>query len=479
MLKSIKARMRASWAVGLAGALSVAGLNALLLARLESSVTGDGVELVALASRINLMVGAAMLVGVVIGALFFERLIVGALGEMTRAATKLSQGDFAVVVPGAGRQDEIGEMARCLQVFRENGEARARLEAEAAEMHAEVDRKLKETEAAFAAAGRDQKLVVDAMARELARLAQGDLTVRLNESVAAEYWALKDDFNSAVERLASVVGSIASAADQIRSGSGEIANATEDLSRRTEHQAANLEETAAALDQITVTVKRTAQGADQANAVVATARKDAELSGEVVTQAVSAMGEIAESAGRISQIIGVIDEIAFQTNLLALNAGVEAARAGEAGRGFAVVASEVRALAQRSSEAAREIRDLIARSGEQVDRGVKLVGQTGEALTGIVGKVGEISGLIFEIAASAKEQSIGLAEVNSAVNQMDEFTQQNAAMVEQATAATQGLTREVGDLTERVHQFRLADVGPARAAQQRLQRVVGGGLRVV
>ncbi|HEY9235776.1 MAG TPA: methyl-accepting chemotaxis protein [Phenylobacterium sp.] len=472
--------MRASWAVGLAGALSVAGLNALLLARLESSVTGDGVELVALASRINLMVGAAMLVGVVIGALFFERLIVGALGEMTRAATKLSQGDFAVVVPGAGRQDEIGEMARCLQVFRENGEARARLEAEAAEMHAEVDRKLKETEAAFAAAGRDQKLVVDAMARELARLAQGDLTVRLNESVAAEYWALKDDFNSAVERLASVVGSIASAADQIRSGSGEIANATEDLSRRTEHQAANLEETAAALDQITVTVKRTAQGADQANAVVATARKDAELSGEVVTQAVSAMGEIAESAGRISQIIGVIDEIAFQTNLLALNAGVEAARAGEAGRGFAVVASEVRALAQRSSEAAREIRDLIARSGEQVDRGVKLVGQTGEALTGIVGKVGEISGLIFEIAASAKEQSIGLAEVNSAVNQMDEFTQQNAAMVEQATAATQGLTREVGDLTERVHQFRLADdVGPARAAQQRLQRVVGGGLRVV
>lgn len=478
MLKSIKARMRASWAVGLAGALGVAGLNALLLARLEDSVTGEGVALVALASRINLMVGAAMLVGVVIGALFFERLIVGALSEMTGAATRLAKGDFAVKVPGAGREDEIGEMARCLEVFRENGEARVRLEAEAAEMHAEVDRKLKDTEAAFAAAGRDQKLVVDSMARELSRLARGDLTVRLDESVSAEYRALKDDFNSAVQRLASAVGSIASAADQIRSGSGEIARATEDLSRRTEHQAANLEETASALDEITATVKRTAQGADQANAVVATAREDAQLSGQVVTQAVTAMGEIAESSAQIGQIIGVIDEIAFQTNLLALNAGVEAARAGEAGKGFAVVASEVRALAQRSSQAAREIRDLIARSGEQVERGVTLVGQTGEALSGIVGKVSEISGLISEIAASAKEQSIGLAEVNSAVNQMDEFTQQNAAMVEEATAATQALTREAGDLTERVHQFRLADGNPVRAAQQRIQRAAGG-LRAV
>jgi methyl-accepting chemotaxis protein len=430
----------------------------------------EGARSLRLAWAMNAAIGLSMVLGVIVGALYFERLIIAALSRMSQAMRRLAGADYAVEIPGAERRDEIGEMARSVAVFRENGLARTRLEAEAAVIHQQVDRRLKDTEAAFEAAGQAQKQVVESMARELARLAEGDLTARIEDEVSDEYGQLRDDFNAAISRLAGLVGSIAATAQEIGAGSGEIAHAADDLSRRTEQQAASLEQTAAALDEITATVKRTAQGATLANATVTAARADAERSGVVVEQAVAAMGEIASSAGRISQIIGVIDEIAFQTNLLALNAGVEAARAGEAGRGFAVVASEVRALAQRSSTAAHEIRDLIAASGEQVGRGVKLVGETGEALTGIVGKVSEISSVVAEIAASAAEQSIGLAEVNTAVNQMDQFTQQNAAMVEEATAATQALTREAAELAGRVAQFRLEAeaANPVHAAQQRL-----------
>src|SRR5690606_18841880 len=244
----------------------------------------------------------------------------------------------------------------------------------------------------------------------------------------------------------------------IRSGSGEISQAADDLSRRTEQQAASLEETAAALDQITATVNRTAAGARQASDTVQAAKGDAETSGNVVRDAVSAMGAIEKSAQEITQIIGVIDEIAFQTNLLALNAGVEAARAGDAGRGFAVVASEVRALAQRSAEAAKEIKVLISASTSQVNSGVSLVGQTGEALQRIVSRVAEIDGLVSEIAASAQEQATGLQQVNTAVNQMDQVTQQNAAMVEQSTAASHSLAQEAEALAGSVARFQIGAV---------------------
>jgi len=300
-----------------------------------------------------------------------------------------------------------------------------------------------------------QEIVVEETARALSRLAEGDLTARITEDFTGDYRKLKDDFNSAIGRLESSMTEISSNTAAMRSGAGEISQAADDLSRRTEQQAATLEETAAALDQITATVRRTAEGAQRAGVVVGSAREDAERSGEVVSKAVEAMGDIERSAEQISQIIGVIDEIAFQTNLLALNAGVEAARAGDAGKGFAVVASEVRALAQRSAEAAKEIKSLISASTNQVKAGVSLVGQTGEALTAIVGRVSEINGLMSEISASAVEQATALGEVNTAVNQMDQTTQQNAAMVEQSTAASHSLTQETEQLARLVGRFKV------------------------
>jgi methyl-accepting chemotaxis protein len=269
---------------------------------------------------------------------------------------------------------------------------------------------------------------------------------------------------------------------EIRSGAGEITQASDDLSKRTEQQAASLEETAAALDQITATVSKTAQGARDARDVVATAKSDAEHSGSVVRDAVSAMSQIETSSQQISQIIGVIDEIAFQTNLLALNAGVEAARAGDAGRGFAVVASEVRALAQRSAEAAKEIKALISTSSTQVEQGVELVAKAGQALERIATHVSEINRAVSVIAASAQEQAGELQQVNTAVNEMDKMTQQNAAMVEQSTAAAGSLTREAEDLLQKIGRFAIgaeASAAPVGRASRRSAPPVRSPARAV
>ena len=329
--------------------------------------------------------------------------------------------------------------------------------------------------------------VVDSLADSLNGLANGDLRSRLDEQFPSEYERLRNDFNAAMEKLEDAMGVIATNASAISGSATEVSQAADDLSRRTEQQAATLEQTAAALDEVTATVKKTAQGATQANAVVESAQSDAAASGQVVTQAVGAMREIEKSSTQVSQIIGVIDEIAFQTNLLALNAGVEAARAGDAGRGFAVVAQEVRALAQRSSDAAKEIKALISASSQQVGAGVKLVDQAGAALTKIVGQVSEISGLVSEIAASAHEQSTALGEVNTAINQMDQVTQQNAAMVEETTAASHSLNAEAEELRRLVSRFQInaasqQGAAPARTAhkqnpvaiaQKRIAKFVG------
>ena len=312
-----------------------------------------------------------------------------------------------------------------------------------------------------------QAVLLSGLAAALSQLAKGDLTATMSAAVDPSHQVIKDDFNTAISGLCQAMAAISNSTTSVHGGADEISSAADDLSRRTEHQAASLEETAAALDEITATIRQTATGAKAAAEVVLAARGDAQASGEVVRQAVAAMSQIEGSANEISQIIGVIDEIAFQTNLLALNAGVEAARAGEAGRGFAVVASEVRALAQRSAEAAKEIKALISASSQQVNSGVQLVGQTGEALQRIVDRVAEIDGMVAEIAATAQEQSVGLAQVNTAVNQMDQVTQQNAAMVEETTAAASSLKNEAGELTRLISGFHTGSVSIARAPAQR------------
>jgi len=410
----------------------------------------------------TLAVGGAL--AVLLSALMgwlLSRAIATPIAAMTGAMDKLAGGDNTVEVPAQGRKDEVGRMAEAVQSFKDAAIEKVRLEAEAADQRRQAEENRKAQEAERAETARQQAAVVEGLATGLERLAGGVLTFRLNTAFSPEYEKLRADFNAAMETMQGTVSEVATNTAAVRTASTEISQASDNLSRRTEQQAASLEETAAALDEITATVRKTADGAGQARDAVGVARADAERSGVVVRDAVAAMSEIESSAQQISQIIGVIDEIAFQTNLLALNAGVEAARAGDAGRGFAVVASEVRALAQRSADAAKEIKALISASSQQVDRGVSLVGETGKVLERIVTQVTQINGVVTEIANSAEEQSTGLQQVNTAVNQMDQVTQQNAAMVEEATAASHALAGEADTLQRLIARF---EVGTAPAA---------------
>jgi methyl-accepting chemotaxis protein len=297
------------------------------------------------------------------------------------------------------------------------------------------------------------------IAAGLARLADNRLDQDIERPFTPAFEKLRLDFNLAQDSLRSTLVEVLRIVGSIKGGSGQIATSADELARRTEQQAASLEETAAALNQITATVKKAAESVGHARVIVGEADKNAKDSAAVVESAVAAMSSISKSAGQINQIIAVIDEIAFQTNLLALNAGVEAARAGEAGKGFAVVASEVRALAQRSAEAAKEIKALISQSTGQVENGVKAVGETVKSLGRIVTQVADINKVMGDIAAGAREQSESLGEINTAVTQMDRTTQQNAAMVEEATAASQSLSHEADHLAELLDRFQLEDVG--------------------
>jgi methyl-accepting chemotaxis protein len=419
------------------------------------------------------MGGAAVLIVLIAGSvLVLGRSISRPALQLSEAMRLLARGDYDIGVPATRRGDEIGDMARAVEVFKANGLENRRLEAEALDAGELTASERRRNELERARAAEQQAFVVEQLASGLGRLSDGDLRCRLEVPFAPDYETLRGDFNEAMERLESAMAQVVAAAGAIHSGCGEIAQASEDLSRRTEQQASSVEETAAALDEITTAVKTTADGARNADQVMSGAKDAAERSTEVVRRAVTAMDEIEKSAREIGKIIGVIDEIAFQTNLLALNAGVEAARAGEAGRGFAVVASEVRALAQRSAEAASEIKALIGASTSQVSQGVRLVGDTGHALTAIGAQVAEIAVIVGGIAASAREQSTGLDHVNTAVNQVDSVIQQNAAMVEEATAAAQSLAREADSLNVLMKQFRLdaqrrhANMAPAAAKRR-------------
>jgi methyl-accepting chemotaxis protein len=350
------------------------------------------------------------------------------LARVTSALKELADGHLQVEVQGLERADEVGTLAKALQVFKQQSLAE----------HKRAE---------------DTVQVVAAIGSGLEALAKGNLTYRLNAEMTGTFAKLKDDFNAALAQLEDAMKAVLSGTEDIGVGANEISQSAEDLSRRTEQQAASLEETAAALEEITATVKMTAQNAKEATSIVTKAKAAAEEGGGVVKTAITAMGQIEQSSKQITDIIGIIDEIAFQTNLLALNAGVEAARAGDAGKGFAVVASEVRALAQRSSQAAKEIKSLIQASGSHVASGVKYVGETGDSLRRIVEQVMQINALVGEMASAAEQQSTGIEEVNAAVTQMDQVTQQNAAMVEQSTAAARNLAAETAELKDRVSFF--------------------------
>ncbi|MDB5456517.1 MAG: methyl-accepting chemotaxis sensory transducer [Caulobacter sp.] len=420
-----------------------------------------------LTSSLTLAGGIALTALVALaGGLVLTGAIAGPVAAMTAAMRRLASGDHSVDIPAVGRKDEIGQMAAAVTTFKDAAIAKERLEAEAEAARGAADRQRTVTEEERKRVAAELSLVVDTLAAGLASLSEGDLTCRIEAEFAGQYVKLREDFNAAVDKLQAAMVSISSATSGIHASTEEVATASDDLARRTEQQAASLEETAAALDEITATVKRTAAGANEAAAVVASARGDARRSSEIVSQAVSAMTQIESSSGQITQIIGVIDEIAFQTNLLALNAGVEAARAGDAGKGFAVVAQEVRALAQRSAEAAKEIKTLISTSTRQVGEGVDLVGQTGAALQRIFDQVASIDTLVGEIAASAQEQATGLQQVNGAVNQMDQVVQRNTAMVEESTAAAHSLKNEANSLATLVGRFRLGGATAAAPARK-------------
>lgn len=353
---------------------------------------------------------------------------------------RLSRKEFDFKPTNLDRKNEVGRLSMAMEV--------TRIELQKAEQ------KLIEIDQNRAA---DRGAVVGVLDQRLGQLAARDLDCEIRETFPEEYETLRASFNSTVTTLKQTISEVVAATGSINNGAAEISQSADDLSNRTESQAATLEETAAALEEMTASVKSAADGARSVEDAMAGARDEAEKSGEVVQNAVSAMTEIEQSSSQISQIISVIDDIAFQTNLLALNAGVEAARAGEAGRGFAVVASEVRGLAQRSADAATEIKTLIQDSSRHVGQGVQLVGKAGEALDSIVGRVNEISKLITEIAAGAEEQATGLGEINTGVVQLDRVTQQNAAMVEEATAAGHMLHSDATKLAELVAEFSIGD----------------------
>jgi methyl-accepting chemotaxis protein len=408
-------------------------------------------------TMIDLVAAIAIAFGL-ISIVLVSRSLAKPLRKLEAAMTRLAAIDLTVEPPALGRSGLYASIAQAFErikqaMVEDDQQARAATARREEREANEIIRR--QSEAERAAAAREQEQTVSALAEAAARLSEGNLTFRISAEFPPAYQKVKDDFNEAIAQMQSAIAVISDSVRGIRVNADAVAHASDDLSHRTEQQGSTLEETVAALGAITQTVKKAAESALHAREVVVAADGDAQKGSVVVKQAVEAMDGISKSAQQITHIIGVIDEIAFQTNLLALNAGVEAARAGDAGRGFAVVASEVRALAQRSAEAAKEIKGLISASTAQVGHGVELVAETGEALERIMAQVADVNAVIAGIAAGAREQSTGLDEVNAALGRMDQVTQQNAAMVQQSTATSRSLSQQTLELSRLVDQFEI------------------------
>ncbi len=388
----------------------------------------------------------------------------GPILRLVNAMRDVASGDLDVDVADSARADEIGEMARALDVFKMNALDKIRVESESTRARDEAETQRHKSDTEKAAADAQLQFAVQSLGSALRNLSQGDLVATIDTPFSGELDALRIDFNESVERMREALLHIRTNAVSIEGDSAQLRSAADDLARRTEQQAASLEQTAAAVDQISAAVHTASERATATDALATETSRDAREGGDVVSRAVDAMSRIEEASSKIDKIIGVIDEIAFQTNLLALNAGVEAARAGEAGKGFAVVAQEVRELAGRSATAAKEIKELISASGEEVRSGVSLVGETGDAITRIIARIEDISNNVSTMAKASREQSTSISEVNAAVSQMDQMTQQNAAMVEETNASSHTLAQEAAALNELVAAFRL-DAGYAQPVE--------------
>jgi methyl-accepting chemotaxis protein len=452
-----------------------------------SATAEQTLTLVGMLSLIALLVGA-------IAAFVIARWTSRSVQETVNTMTELANGKLDIDVKGAEFNHELGEMAKALHVFKDNAKAtnrmqeekasQAKAEAEAAaeqrkrdhELGAEIVALVEKVTSGdlsnrLSTIGREGILaevcnqinqlvdglqaVLQDVSGKIEALASGNLSQRVTADYQGAFGELKNNVNKTAQQLAEIVTEIKMASREVENAAAEISSGTGDLSERTEQAATNLEETAASTEQMSATVKQNAESAMNASRLAETANQTASKGGEVVEQVVGAMSGIEGAAQKITDIISVIDEIAFQTNLLALNASVEAARAGEAGKGFAVVAQEVRQLAQRSAQAASDIKTLIQDSNNQVKDGVQLVNQAGEALGEIVGSIDKVTGIVREISGASQEQASGVQEINSSITSMDEMTQQNSALVEESTAAARALSEQASKLGELIAFFKL------------------------
>jgi methyl-accepting chemotaxis protein len=377
------------------------------------------------------------------------------IGQITAAMRRIAEGALDTSISGEQRHDEIGDIARALGIFKENAISKIRIEEQSDEERAAAEHERQRNDAEKRETDRQIEFAVNELAAGLERMSQGDISTTIETPFIGRLEQLRQDFNGSMMRLQATMSQIRDNVEMIQGNGNQMAQSAEDLSKRTEQQAASLEETAAAVDQITVTVRSSAERAKDADQIVRQAKRSADDSATVVSNAIDAMTRIEDASRQIEQIIGVIDEIAFQTNLLALNAGIEAARAGDAGKGFAVVAMEVRELAQRSAAAAQEIKGLINKSTNEVSSGSQFVQETGTVLAKISAQIVTISQHVEMIARASNDQSNALQSVNATVNQMDQMTQQNAAMVEETTAASRELANEADSLRNLIQQFKI------------------------